>query len=77
MAAAGPAEYIYTETFGAISNETARTQTSANPYRITPAQLSTSLKWLYKDIPGEYWVNDYAKIELPPKFYVKREKTQT
>ena len=74
MAAAGPAEFIYNETFETIKNSIARDATTAKPCVITAAQLSTSLKWLYKDIPEEFWVNNYAKIHVPPKFYVKREK---
>ena len=74
MAAAGPAEHIYNETFEPIKNSIARDKTTKNPYIITPAHLSTSLKWLYKDIPPEYWVNDYAKIVVPDRFYVKRVK---
>lgn len=82
MAAAGPAEYIYTEIIGPIDNANARARTTANPYKITDLtdhDIIKLLKGVYKDIPDGHWVNDYAKIELPSgnRFYLKREKNQT
>lgn len=76
MAAAGPAEYIYTEIYKTIDNQDARTKTTAKPYTFTDKFIIPLLRNVYKGIPDEYWFNNYAKIELPSggKFYLERKK---
>ena len=71
MAAAGPARYKYVKIDGAIQNDTTRAKTTANPYNINATQFCT-LEQLYKDIPEEKWVNNYAKIVVSSRFYVQR-----